>query len=59
MGLLQDASGDDEPVRDAAGTDQPLWMGSCSVCGDFMTILGAEEPAEPMCASCSADKPLA
>ncbi|MFV2039012.1 MAG: hypothetical protein ACC660_02090 [Acidimicrobiales bacterium] len=52
MGLLQDASGDDEPVLDAAGNAQPLWMGPCSVCGGFMTMIGEEEPDMPQCPAC-------
>jgi hypothetical protein len=52
MGLLTDAGGDDEPVRDASGTDQPLWMGSCASCGSFMTVLGGTDDEDHYCDRC-------
>ncbi len=52
MGLLTDAGGDDEPVRDAAGNDQPLWMGSCAGCGSLVTVLGGTDDEDHFCDRC-------
>jgi len=57
MGLLTDAGGDDEPVRDAAGNDQPLWMGSCVSCGSLVTVLGGTDDEDHYCERCQGSSP--